>query len=180
MNSIILTGGNSSRMGQDKCPMALNGKTLLQRTMDRINTLCEEIILVMGQGAVSPYSELPANVKIVNDFSKGKGPLMGIYSGLKASRDDYSIVVGCDMPFLNTTLLQYMVDLSPHFDIVTLTVNGLPEPLHTIYSRRCTDIIEEMMKEGRFKVDIIFERVKVRYLEEQEIDLFDLAHLSLF
>lgn len=180
MGSIILAGGSGSRMGQDKCSIVLNGKSLLRRTMDHLNELGEEIILVIGEGQLPPRPQLRDNVKIARDSYKGKGPLMGIYSGLKASRDDYSLVVGCDMPFLNVSLLRYMAELAPHFDVVTPRVDGLPEPLHAVYSRRCINVIEEIMEKGRFKVNTILERVRVRYVEEREIDLFDPDHLSLF
>ncbi|MFP4640728.1 MAG: molybdenum cofactor guanylyltransferase [Dehalococcoidia bacterium] len=180
MSSIILAGGSGSRMGQNKCLMALNGKSLLQRTMDRVNELAGEIILVVEQGKSLLYPQLPENVKVAEDFSGGKGPLMGVYSGLKASSDNWSLVVGCDMPFLNVNLLRYMADFAPHFDIVILRINGLPEPLHAIYSSECANVIEEIMEEGKFKVNTILKRVNVKYVEEGEISLFDPEHLSLF
>lgn len=179
MSSIILAGGKSSRMGQNKCSMFLNGKRLLERTMDRLNELAEEIIVVTGKGQSPPFP-LPDNVKIARDFRRGKGPLMGIYSGLRTSKDNCNLVVGCDMPFLNVDLIRYMTSLARHFDAVIPKVNGLLEPLHAIYSRKCTNVIQKVMEKEQFKIDAILEWVNVRYVDEDELDLFDPEHLSLF
>ena len=57
--------------------------------------------------------DLPDGVRTAADIYPGHGSLGGIFTGLSAARGDYGIVVACDMPFLNTGLLQFMVDLAP-------------------------------------------------------------------
>lgn len=180
MGLIVLAGGYSSRMGQDKCALVLKGKSLLWRTINRLKQLHEEVIVVLAKGQSNPWPEDLPNVKFTVDLYSGKGPLMGIYAGLKASNHDYSIVVGCDMPFLNVNLLRYMLEVAPGFEIVTPAINGLVEPLHAVYSRRCVGIMEGMLGEGRLQVKRILEGVRVRYVDKKEIDLFDPDHLSLF
>ncbi|MCL0066024.1 molybdenum cofactor guanylyltransferase [Dehalococcoidia bacterium] len=180
MSSIILAGGHSSRLKQDKCSLVLAGEGMLQRLIIRLSRLGGEVIVVLAQGQKEPFSPRPRHVKIVADTYSGRGPLMGIYSGLKHSQDAHSPVVACDMPFLNMNLLRYMMDIAGGFDVVIPKIDRLVEPLHAVYSTKCLPIMESMLEDGNFKVSDLLQRLKVRYVEESEIDSFDPQHLSLF
>ena len=124
------------------------------------------------------YSHLQA--RLVGDVYPGTGALGGIYSGLKAARAEYSLVAACDMPFLDLRLLRYMMLLSPGQDAVIPRVGELTEPLHAIYSRRCLLPIERVLSAGGLRIMDFFGDVRVRYVEQREIDLFDPQHLSFF
>jgi molybdopterin-guanine dinucleotide biosynthesis protein A len=180
MSSIILAGGHSSRLKQDKCSLVLAGEGLLQRLIVRLSQLDSEVIVVLAQGQKEPFSPCPRQVKIVTDTYSGRGPLMGIYSGLKLSQDRHSVVVACDMPFLNINLLRYMMGLAGGFDVVIPRIRGLLEPLHAVYSTKCLSVMENMLEGGNFKISDLLQRVRVRYVEENEIDLFDPQHLTFF
>jgi len=153
---------------------------LLQRTISQLARLEQEIILVLRQGQISPRLLSSQNVKTTADLYPSNGPLVGIYSGLKASGNGFSLAVACDMPFLNVDLLRYMVGLAPGFDVVIPRIGGLTEPLHAVYAKSCLGTIEDMMKRGDFVVYKLLEQVKVRYVEESEINSFDPEHLSFF
>jgi molybdopterin-guanine dinucleotide biosynthesis protein A len=181
MSSVILAGGRSARLGRDKASLLIAGKRLLQQIIDKMSQLDEEIILVLAQGQLDPKLNSPQTVKTTTDLYYGKGPLVGIYSGLKASSGDYSLVVACDMPFLCVDLLRYMIGLAKGFDIVIPRIGGHVEPLHALYSKDCLSHIEDMMKEGGIlNPTRLLDRVKVRYVEENEIESFDPERLSFF
>ncbi|MDY6912522.1 MAG: molybdenum cofactor guanylyltransferase, partial [Chloroflexota bacterium] len=155
-------------------------KKLLDRVIGHLNELGQEVILVLAQQQSNPCSDCSQQVKIARDQLRGKGPLVGIYSGLKASGDEYSMVVACDMPFLNIGLINYMIGLAPDFDIVIPRVGELVEPLHAVYSRNCLNIMEKMIGSGNLKISNLLEQTRVRYVEKEEIDRFDPEHLSFF
>jgi molybdopterin-guanine dinucleotide biosynthesis protein A len=178
MSSIILAGGHSSRLRQDKCSLVLAGEGLLQRLVIRLSQLDGEVIVVLAQGQKEPFSSRPPQV--TTDMYPGRGPLMGIYSGLRLSEGPHSVVVACDMPFLNIKLLRYITDLADGFDVVVPKIGGLVEPLHAVYSTKCLSVMESMLGGGDFKISNLFEKVKVRYVEEREINSFDPEHLSFF
>jgi molybdopterin-guanine dinucleotide biosynthesis protein A len=178
MSSIILAGGHSSRLRQGKCSLVFAGEGLLQRLIVRLSRLHGEVIVVLAQGQREPL--LPRHVKIATDMYSGKGPLMGIYSGLKLSQDPHSVVVACDMPFLNIKLLRYMTGLAGGFDVVIPKLGELVEPLHAVYSTKCLSVMENMLEDGNFKISDLLQRVRVRYVEESEIDSFDPQHLTFF
>ena len=180
MSAIILGGGRSSRLGEDKISLVIGGENLLIRTVSRLCRLEDDIILVLARGQSEPELPSTPGVRIVTDIFIGKGPLVGIYSGLKASSQDYSIVVACDMPFLSIDLLRYMTSLISNFDIVIPQIGRLVEPLHAVYSKNCLQQIEGMLKKDNLKIDELLDRVRVRYVEENEIDRFDPERLSFF
>jgi molybdopterin-guanine dinucleotide biosynthesis protein A len=178
--SIVLAGGQSLRLGEDKLEVMLGGESLIQRVIGRLVLLSDEVIVVFSQGQISPPLLPQDKVKKVTDFYPGKGALGGIYTGLMKTSSFHNIVVACDMPFLNLKLLRYMLDLSLPFDAVVPRVKGMLEPLHAVYSRNCLDIIRERLLKDDLQINNILPLVKVRYIEEVEIDKFDPEHLSFF
>lgn len=172
----MLAGGKSLRLGRNKAIEEIGGERLIQRVIERLRLLGDDIIVV-----TSSTNQLPdLGLRRVVDIYPGKGALGGIYSGLKESASFHSLVVACDMPFLNVALLRYLIELSPGFDVVIPRVGRLVEPLHAVYSKNCLAPIQAMLKKNNLKIDGLFDRVKVRYVEEAEIERFDPQRLSFF
>ena len=180
MSCIILAGGKGLRFGQQKASVQLNSETLIHRAVSGLSFLDSEIIIVIAEGQTLPQITDYPRLKIVTDTYAGKGPLVGIYTGLVASSSADNLVVACDMPLLNRDLLRYMLGLAEGNDVVIPRMDTLIEPLHAVYSQECLGVIEQMMAERILKIDQILDRVKVRYVEAEEIDRFDPEHLSFF
>ena len=179
VSSIILAGGRSSRLGREKHAEVIAGKSLIERVIGRLYPLSTEILLVISQSQSEILFSLP-EVKTLVDIYPKKGSLGGIYTGLVNSEYTNSIVVACDMPFLNPDLLRYMIDISPDFDIVIPRIGNELEPLHAIYSKNCIAPMRDLIERGYFKIDSFFDSVKVRYIEEEVLNRFDPEHLSFF
>ena len=177
---IILAGGKSSRLGNDKVSETVGKKSLLQRVISCVSPLSNDIIIVTAGEQTFPELVDGNRLRIINDIYPGKGPLGGIYTGLATSTSCYNLVVASDMPFLNQALLRYMVQLSANFDLVVPRVGNLAEPLHAVYTRDCLAPIEHMIKRGELKIHRLFNLVKVRYVEAEEIERYDPGHLSFF
>jgi molybdopterin-guanine dinucleotide biosynthesis protein A len=109
----------------------------------------------------------------VPDAYPGAASLGGIYSAIAAARHQRVLVVGCDMPFLSTRLLAYLVALSREHDVVAPRIDGYPEPLHAVYSRACLDAIRPRVEAGRLKIIAFYEDVRVRYVDEPELRTID-------
>jgi len=109
-----------------------------------------------------------------------KGPLAGIYSGLRASSSSQAIIVGCDTPFLNVSLLAYMAKNIDQYDVVLPRIGEMVEPLCAVYSKSCLVSIKALLEQNKLRVSKLFGAVKVRYIEEGEINIFDPEHLSFF
>jgi molybdopterin-guanine dinucleotide biosynthesis protein A len=73
-----------------------------------------------------------------------------------------------------------MIQLSTNFDIVVPRLGNLVEPLHAVYTKKCLATIEQMIQQDKLSVNQLFELVKTRYVETEEIERFDPKHLSFF
>jgi molybdopterin-guanine dinucleotide biosynthesis protein A len=176
MTSVVLAGGKSTRLGRDKALERIGVCPLIRHVVDRLSALGNEIIVVTSHTDTLP----DLGVKKVADIYPDKGPLGGIYTGLKAASTRYCVVVGCDMPLLNVALLRHLMDLSPGFDVVLPRVDGNLEPLHAVYSRDCLEVIERALQQNRLQIQRFFHEVKVKYVEDVELSRFDPQHLSYF
>jgi molybdopterin-guanine dinucleotide biosynthesis protein A len=119
-------------------------------------------------------------VKVVSDVFPGQGSLGGIYTGLVESDSFYNLIVAADMPFLNEPLLRYMIERADGYDFVLPRVNGLFEPLHAVYSKNCIAPIKTILEQGKRMIIELFNYVKVRYIETEEVERFDPKHRSFF
>ncbi len=182
MNGIILAGGKSKRLGTDKTVLDFGGKMLTEVVLEAVSTVADDIVIVTNSPHL--FSGLPA--RLTSDIEVGAGPLGGILSGLLVSEQLHNLVVACDMPFLNVELLRYMKSLTEGFDVVIPRLEGTLEPLHAIYSKVCIEPIRAFLAQHNFKIIEFFEiiellgEVKVRYVEQDEIERFDPSHLSFF
>jgi len=179
MTSIILAGGKGSRLGRSKALQVIEGKSLIQWVIDCLAILSTEIIIATAHGEAIPCSSA-VKIKTVADIYPGKGPLVGIYSGLIASSSSRAIVVGCDTPFLSAGLLEYMTQICSTFDIVVPRIKNKLEPLCAVYSRNCSGLIQGLLEQDELRIRKLFSMVKVKYVEEDEINRFDPEHLSFF
>jgi molybdopterin-guanine dinucleotide biosynthesis protein A len=179
MTSIILAGGKGLRLGQSKALQVIEGKSLIQWVVDRLAILSTEIIVVTAHGKAIPCSST-IRIKTVADIYPSKSPLVGIYSGLIASVCPRAIVVGCDMPFLNIGLLDYMSQICSSFDVVVPQIKDKLEPLCAVYSKNCVAPIQWLLEQNELRIRKLFSMVKVKYVEEDELNRFDPKHLSFF
>jgi molybdopterin-guanine dinucleotide biosynthesis protein A len=148
--------------------------------ISRLDSLSKDIIIVTAEKRTfAPLANHP-KIKTAYDIFPGQGSLGGIYTGLVKSNSHYNLVVAADMPFLNESLLRYMVGVSDGFDFVLPRVNNLYEPLHAVYSKNCIAPIETIFEQGKRVIIELFNHVKVRYVETKEVDRFDPQHLSFF
>ena len=182
VTSIVLAGGHSSRLGREKYLEVIAGKSLIERAIDNLSALSREILIVISQKQArsTESSFIYPKAKSVVDLYPGKSSLGGIYTGLVHSSSLHNLVVACDMPFLNIDLLRYMIGLSSSFDVVIPRTGDQMEPLHAIYSKNCTALMEKQLKQNNLKITAFFSSVKVRYVEQDELDRFDPERLSFF
>jgi len=180
ISSIILAGGKSTRMGHDKILETIGNTSLLEQVISCIDPLSNNIIIVTVKERTFPQLANRPRIKIVSDILPGQGSLGGIYTGLVNSDSFYNLVCAADMPFVNVTLLKYLIGMSEGYDFVLPRVNGLLEPLHAIYSKNCIAPIESILKEGKKVIIELIKHVKVRYIETEEVDKIDPEHLSFF
>lgn len=171
-SGILLAGGKSERMGVDKRHIEYGGRTFLEIAVERLKSVADEVIAVTAGGESIEFN----GVISVNDIAPGRGPMMGIYTGLKAMRSQRGIVNPVDTPGLTTELLEYMRDISSGFDVVMPVWKDNPEPLVAVYSRNVIPVIERFFEEGRKPAPHLLAAegngLGVRLMTEDEISRF--------
>ncbi|MCX6003538.1 MAG: molybdenum cofactor guanylyltransferase [Chloroflexi bacterium] len=179
VTGIILAGGKSLRLGRNKAMEKIGGVPLIERVIRSLTPITNKLILVTGSDNKS-FSSIKA-AELVADIYPDKGPLGGIYTGLYYSGNVANIVVACDMPFLNISLLEHMTKLLPSFDaIVPRWPGGQTEPLHAVYSISCLPVIRKHLENNQFSVTTFLKKMHVLHLNKRGFSSFDPEFLSFF
>ncbi len=173
---LVLLGGASRRMGQNKAILAVGGIPIIQRVIKALDPLCSETLLV-GNDA-EPYHHL--GLPIIPDIQPNLGPLMGLYSGLLATKYELNFLLACDMPFASAALLNHLLALSNGYDVVIPRTKGGLHPLCAVYRRStCLPAIRASLDAHSRRVISFFDQVRVREVGPDELRMFDPDDISL-
>jgi molybdopterin-guanine dinucleotide biosynthesis protein A len=144
-SGIILAGGWSSRLGRDKAEADV-GLRMLDRVAQRLAATVSEILIAGGPVRRAPECGVP--VSFVSDLEDSSGPLVGIYSAMLEAKCDASVVVGCDMPFVDPLLVWLMLESSAGADATVAEVGGVLQPLHAVYRKSALDAMQGLWGKG--------------------------------
>jgi molybdopterin-guanine dinucleotide biosynthesis protein A len=175
----VQAGGESRRMGQDKALMPFLGRPLVQRVVERLAPIADEVILTTNRPEDYRFLDLP----LFPDLKPGRGALGGLYTALKSARCETVAVVACDMPFASRELIEAASRLlvEEEADVVIPDSGGGLEPMHALYRREtCIPAIEAAIQADQWKLVSWFPQVKVRILQPDEIELYDPEGLSFW
>jgi molybdopterin-guanine dinucleotide biosynthesis protein A len=176
---VIQAGGQSSRMGEDKALKSFLGLPLIQRVVDRMKPIADEIIVTTNQPAGYDF----LNLRLVADFKPGRGALGGLYTAVASAASPLVAVVACDMPFASPGLFEGACRIMNEegVDVVIARTDEGYEPLHALYRREtCLPAIESAIEADQWKVISWFPQVKVRILTVDEVKAFDPSGLCFW
>lgn len=160
LSAVILAGGKSRRMGQDKAALPLGDETLLARTVREVARLAQEVIVV-GE----PHG--------IPDLYPGTGPLGGVVTGLGAVSGNRALVVACDQPFLRAEALRVLADVVAGYDAAVPLIGDRPEPLHAVYGRDVWAVAERRVRRGELRLRDLLSELTVRWVSEEELRAVD-------
>lgn len=174
----ILAGGQSVRMGTDKAFVRLrpDGPTIIETILAGVAGLGDETILITNRPADYAHLGKP----MVTDVLPGKGALGGLYTALHSAARPHVLCLACDMPFVVRPLLDYLISLIPEGDAIIPCLGGEAEPFRAVYSRTCLGPMRAALEAGKMRVVSFFPNVRVRFVDEAEIDHHDPQRLSFF
>lgn len=172
--AVILTGGKSSRMGRPKALLPFDGEPLITHVVPALKTMFAEVVVV-----AAPEQELPIlTVVLVRDDIAYQGPVSGIYHGLKASTQEICFVTSCDAPFLNLRLIAHLLAQISDWDVVVPYWQERFQPLHAVYRRGVMPLLKEQLERGELRPIFLYDKVRTRKVDEDEIRRFDPEGLS--
>jgi molybdopterin-guanine dinucleotide biosynthesis protein A len=174
ISGIIISGGQSSRVGTDKALLDINGKTIIERIYSVLSEIFDEIIVVTNN--TKNYPKIKS--KIVSDIYPGFGPLSGIHSGLLHSNTDSNFVISVDMPFVSRELIEFMINYKSERDIIIPASQKILHMLCAVYGKGCLETAQELLKRAYSEKGTNSGKTKVRLLDLINISKTEYVDIS--
>ena len=187
VTGIILAGGKSQRMGQNKALIQLGDDTLIGHVIRCMRLITSELLLITNTPAEYAHLGVPMH----NDIIPDTGALGGIYTGLTYASHDVVLCVGCDSPFLVPNLLTYLVSILGEYDaVMPYTYKEIPaysddtqitlQTLCAAYAKRCLPTIELMLHKLELRVHALAEHAHIQRVSPEVWQIFDSEGMSFF
>jgi molybdopterin-guanine dinucleotide biosynthesis protein A len=176
----ILAGGLSTRMGQDKSLVPLNGRPMLAHVIRRLELVRQSnanIPLFIISNDPSAYAQFGRPV--FSDILPNRSSLNGLYSALWHSPGRYTLCVACDMPFLEPAVLSHLIDSVEGWQAVVPRIDGFIESLCAVYEKSCLEPFHSAIQAGTLKIHQVVAALRTRYVEADVLRQFD-PHLRSF
>lgn len=169
VEGFILVGGASSRMGDDKAGLLLDGQTTVAWIADSLRAVTTKIALV---GSTTANQETP--YPSISDQLQGWGPLGGIQAALRACAAEYCIVIACDLPFVTPRLFERLLSAASSEALVDAVVprqkDGRAQPLCAVYRQStCLAAAEKVIAANEHTPRAMLETVRTRFIEFTEL-----------
>lgn len=167
VTGVLLAGGKSRRMGQDKRYLLVGEETLLERGLHVLRSVFQDVVVVIAQDSLP----LGVDVKVVRDLMPECGSLGGLYTGLMQAVTPWIFVVACDMPFLNEAVIAQFTSRRATADIVMAKLGARLHPMHALFGKQCLPVLEQMIRARQLKIQDLVSHVFLRVQYVTEVDL---------
>jgi molybdopterin-guanine dinucleotide biosynthesis protein A len=176
VTGVILAGGKSRRMGRDKAFLPFGKGLLIERVIEVIEQVTEEVILITNSPTQYQHFGLPMFADVIPEA----GSLGGIYTGLVCAKAPYSLCLACDMPFVKPEFLRFLCDTAAEADVVIPRNAEDFQTLCAVYSQACREPIRQKIEANRLKITGFFDQVRVRVIEGEQLSGFDPHDVMFF
>lgn len=163
--ALVLAGGRGRRLGGvDKALLPLAGRPMVERVLEVLRPLFEQILFVAA--AEEPYASFGLPVAI--DRHASAGPLAGLEAGLAAAKSPRAFAVACDMPSLSGELIRFLAALDTEAQAVVPVAGGRLQPLHAFYQTELAAEAKSALEDGVRRLEDFLARTRWRRVEEDE------------
>lgn len=170
-SGVILAGGKSSRMKFNKAFAEISGQPVINIIIDKFTKLFDETIVISNEPEL--YEHL--GLAIYTDIYPRMGPVSGIHAGLYHARHDRVFILGCDVPFINMELVEYLINSLGDYESVVPQIDSYLQPLAAVYDRKCLPVLAACLQENRVKLIRIFEELNARVIGREELEKFGIV-----
>jgi len=170
--AVILAGGNSNRMGQDKAGLIFAGEPLLNRAIQSTQPLFEKLLISVRE----PRKRLL--FPQLCDSGEGGGPIMGIATALEQVDTPWVFAMACDMPFVSAEMIVALASRRAAQEIVVPVVDGMLQPLAAFYSKACLPLMRRQIEAGDRSLKRLIEQADATRIDGEELRSFDPELLS--
>jgi molybdopterin-guanine dinucleotide biosynthesis protein A len=173
--AVIMAGGDSRRMGQDKANLVLGERTLLQNLAATLQPLFADVIVSVRQPR--PGIDLPQ----ICDDPAHSGPLAGLAAALERTTTPWIFIVACDMPFITPAVIEYLALQRAEYHAVVPVVGGHPQPLAAFYAGSGLDEVRACLRgKGKHSFRALLDTMRVCYVSEAQMQVIDPQLCSFF
>ena len=173
--AIILAGGKSSRMGTNKALLQLNGKTVIEGIVEKLENIVDDIIIVTNTFEDYAFLHLP----MVEDKRKNMGPLAGIEAGLAATKTERNLIVACDMPFISVELGQYLLSYLGEYQAAVPEISGQLHPLFAAYRKDVNEAVTQSLQENQLRIRHFLHHIHVKIVKKEQLQSLELENEEL-
>ena len=178
VTGVLLAGGKSRSMGEDKRHLVVGEQTLLERGLAVLRSIFQDVLVVIAQDSPS----LGVDARVVRDQVPDCGSLGGLYTGLIQATTPWVFAVACDMPFLNHAVIAQFTNRRGAVDIVMAKLAGQLHPMHALYGKRCLPVVEQMIQVRQLKIQGMVSQssLRVQYVTEEDLFTLDPSYRSFY
>lgn len=160
ITGIVLAGGKSSRMGADKGLLPFRGKPLVAWATGLLSGYCRQIIISSNNPDYKAFG-----YPVISDIYSNSGPMSGIASCLAVSENEVNLVLTCDMPFVDASVIEALIRQAGSATfVIPIDERGFEEPLCAMYHKNSLPLIESSIRAGSFRMTSLFRTGGVKYL----------------
>jgi len=170
--AIILIGGESKRMGQDKAAVKLANDSLLNRAIHNLQPLFKQLVISVRE----PRDHLL--FPQLCDSGNARGPIMGIATALERVDTSWVFAIACDMPFIAADMIVSMAAQRGEWDAVVPLADGHLQPLAAFYSQACLQPMQAQIEAGQRSLKMLIENVDAAIVQEEALRQCDSNLLS--
>lgn len=172
ITGIILAGGNSSRMGVNKCFLKIDEKTIIERIAELMKSLFNEAVIITNETSEYEFLKLP----LYQDIYKEKGPLGGIHSGLVNSKTEKNFIISCDIPLMTKEMIEHIANYKTKMPIVFCKTAGYHQPLAGVYKKNVLPMIKEVLNSSKNANDnslhLFLQKVGTEIINPQNLEFY--------
>ncbi len=164
ITGIILAGGLSSRMGQDKGLLHYKGRALVEYAIDAIKPLCSEIIISSNNKEYEQFG-----YKVVTDVYQKVGPIGGLYSSLAEANTNDILMCPCDMPFITTDIFEQILENKSDSAVTVVeSDSGKVYPTLGYYQKSCLPVILQFIEQGQYKLQLLMKALNAATIQIED------------
>ena len=169
--AIVLCGGKSSRMGQDKASLPFGPEIMLQRVVRIIGKVIDSSAIVVVAAPEQILPELPVAIIVTRDERPNRGPLEGIAMGIRSmpSEVDAFYATSCDVPLMVPEFVARMFEWLGDYEIAVPFDGQYHHPLAAIYRPRILEVIESLVAVDRLRPRFLFDEVATVEVPAEEL-----------
>ena len=190
---IILCGGQSRRMGQDKGSMIIQKKPMIKHILSTLNHIINEVVIVLNdQSRISNYSsfinpnEYTYTITFCEDKIKNKGPMPGIMTGLSQISSDYALILPCDSPYVTSNYINTIFEeIDETYQAIVPYHNKenklkTSEPLHSVYNKNIIPDIEKLVNDDILHIKGLIEKIDTKFvlIDNKKIEKKEFRNLN--